>query len=412
MLSWKILQQFDTPHYKPGEWNTIKVRLTDKGIKGFVNGQLVMESPDTVRLGGGVGLAKFRDTEAGFKRFRVAKSIPSDEITAEVRDRLGKLIDGWEFDEPAPAKAVGSLAGEGSAGPRLLRDRAKELERRAEELRKLAVRVHASAVLKELEKEFAKPEAKVDLMRAALLVARLDNDELDVGEYLSEVDRMTRALKATLPEDADADAKRKALSKFLFEDRAFHGSRSEYYSRSNSYLNEVIDDREGLPLTLSMLYLGLAERIDLPAHGVGLSGHFVVRQADGPFIDVFERGEELSKAEAEQMARDRTGEEPVAADFAPATKRSMVLRMLRNLLGTSQEEQDIPAGMRYLDAIVLLEPTAARERFLRAGLLYFEKRYDEAAADAEWLEANPSPEVPGVRVRQLLEALSRVAEKP
>src|SRR5205823_14916082 len=92
----------------------------------------------------------------------------------------------------------------------------------------------------------------------ALLLAKLDNEELDPSAYRKEVERMARDLSAQLSKDADEKAKLTALNQYLFKERGFHGSRTDYYSRSNSYLNEVIDDREGLPITLSVLYLEVA----------------------------------------------------------------------------------------------------------------------------------------------------------
>src|SRR5439155_20180561 len=116
----------------------------------------------------------------------------------------------------------------------------------------------------------------------------------DVEAYRREVDRMARKLTAALPAKADDKAKLAVLNKFLFEERGYHGSRSDYYHRSNSYLNEVIDDREGLPITLSVLYIELARRVGLKVEGVGLPGHFVVRvlpsKGEPQFIDVFEGG--------------------------------------------------------------------------------------------------------------------------
>src|SRR5204862_766334 len=137
--------------------------------------------------------------------------------------------------------------------------------------------------------------------------ALLDNDEVDVEAYRKEVDRMGRDLTATLPKDADDKAKLAALNKYLFTQRGFHGSRGDYYHKSNSYLNEVIDDREGLPITLSVLYLELARRIGVKVEGVGLPGHFVVRhvpaKGDPQLIDVFDGGKALSRQDAAEKVR-------------------------------------------------------------------------------------------------------------
>src|SRR5205085_3981371 len=101
------------------------------------------------------------------------------------------------------------------------------------------------------------------------------------------------------------------LNKFLFGKGGFHGSRADYYHRSNSYLNEVIDDREGLPITLSVLYLELARRIGLKAEGVGLPGHFVVRhlpaKGEPQLIDVFDGGKPLSRQDAEKKVDGTSG---------------------------------------------------------------------------------------------------------
>src|SRR5205814_5384115 len=142
-----------------------------------------------------------------------------------------------------------------------------------------------------------------DLIHAALLLAKADNEEVDVDAYRAEVDRMAKKAAEGLPKDATDEAKLKCLNTFFFEKRGFHGSRGNYYHRSNSYLNEVIDDREGLPITLSVLYAELARRVGLKVVGVALPGHFVVKhvpaKGDEQLIDVFEGGVPLSRADAE-----------------------------------------------------------------------------------------------------------------
>src|SRR5262249_6216488 len=159
-------------------------------------------------------------------------------------------------------------------------------------LRKLAQTVHHERCLEELASEAGKSDQDMNLARAALLLARLDNEDLDVDSYLRELGRMAREVKAALVKDADAAARLAGLNAYLFKEHGFHGSRLDYYARNNSYLNEVIDDREGLPITLSVLYLELARRLDLQVVGVALPGHFVVRhEPEGgasQLIDVYE----------------------------------------------------------------------------------------------------------------------------
>ena len=118
---------------------------------------------------------------------------------------------------------------------------------------------------------------KIDLLRAALVVSRLDNDDLDVEAYLREVDRMAASVRSSLSPQASADARLRALDDYLFKKLGFHGSRTDFNNRSNSYLNEVIDDREGIPVTLSLLYIELARRLNVNVVGIGVPGHFLVR---------------------------------------------------------------------------------------------------------------------------------------
>src|SRR5262249_3387602 len=132
-----------------------------------------------------------------------------------------------------------------------------------------------------------------------LLVALLDNEEVDVDGYRQELERMAREISRSLPVEADAATKLTALNKYLFDEHGFHGSRGDYYHRSNSYVNEVLDDREGLPITLSVIYIELARKIGLKIVGVSLPGHFVVRhepaEGDAQLIDVYERGHVVPK---------------------------------------------------------------------------------------------------------------------
>jgi len=154
-------------------------------------------------------------------------------------------------DAPPKPELVEALQADGADGAAVLREQARRLEQQATRLRELAVAVHQKRVQTELAKLLRGKEDAIDLVHAALLIALLDNDDLDVHAYRKEVERMARELAATFPRDADEKAKLAALNKYLFAERGFHGSRSDYYQRSNSYLNAVIDDREGIPITLS-----------------------------------------------------------------------------------------------------------------------------------------------------------------
>ncbi len=159
------------------------------------------------------------------------------------------------------------------------------------------------------------------------------------------------------------------LNRYFFEERGFHGSRSDYYHRSNSYLNEVIDDREGLPITLSVLYMELAKRIGLKMEGVGLPGHFVVRhlpaKGEPQLIDVFDGGKTLSREDAAKKVEGTAGVELTDEHLKAVSKRAIVVRILHNLLNLTREDRDLAGALRYLDAIVAVDPEAGQERWMR-----------------------------------------------
>ena len=136
-------------------------------------------------------------------------------------------------------------------------------------------------------------------------------------------------------------------------------------------MSEVLDDREGLPITLSVLYMELGRRLGLKMEGVGMPGHFIVRhvpaKGDAELIDVYEGGKVMTKEEAVKKVEETTGQ-PFKDEFLAATpKRAIVARMLHNLLNLARTDDDAPGGLRYLDAILTATPDAVEERLMRAG---------------------------------------------
>ncbi|HEX3150583.1 MAG TPA: transglutaminase family protein [Gemmataceae bacterium] len=393
VYSWKILHDVPNPHYKQGEWNTLRVRIAKDGVKCFVNGQLAIESNDAEWADGQVGLAKFRDTKAEFRNFRVGSDLAPKPADAKT---VLNLVDG----KPSP-DLVGKLAKEKSSTD-VLRARAEELEKQAAKFKELAGQVQERRVYDELQKVLSGSEPQIDLIHAALLLAKLDNEEVDIDAYRTEVERMAKKAAEGLAKDATDEAKLKALNTYFFEKRGFHGSRGNYYHRSNSYLNEVIDDREGLPITLCVLYLDLARRMGVTVVGIGLPGHFVARhmpkEGEAKFIDVFERAELLTAEQAKKKAKDALDREVDDEVLKPVTKKAIVVRMLHNLLGLAQRDQDTTAGLRYLNGILILDPSDGQSRMMRAGIHLSKDQKPEALADVQYLIDHP---VSGIDRRKL-----------
>jgi regulator of sirC expression with transglutaminase-like and TPR domain len=393
VYDWKILRDLRSPHYKPGAWNRLLVRVEAGRFRCSVNGSVVATIQDEGLEPGRVGLAKFRDTVAEFKRFRVRGPEGSSEASADAVRRRGEAVDRM----PALAHLTpGELAKHGAdGGPSLeeLRERAASLERRAMELRLVAADLHTATVVKRLQTHLDAADGG-DLLRAALEIARLDDEELDVEDYVRQVGRMAEEVRRGLPDGAAAELTLAALEKYLFADNGFHGSRTDYYHRANSHLSRVIDDREGLPITLSILYMELARRLGVDVEGVGLPGHFVVRHpagdGDGRLIDVFEGAITMSREQAAERVRAATGGPLEEEHLRAFDARQIIRRVLRNLLGVADEAGDREAALRYLEALVAVDPTDTRDRG-RLALVRFETgRRAAAVAAVDWfLEHRP-----------------------
>jgi S1-C subfamily serine protease/regulator of sirC expression with transglutaminase-like and TPR domain len=389
VYSWKVLSEQANEAYQPGDWNTLKVRVEPKRLVCYVNDKLHLELTDDVFRDGQVGLAKFRQTEAEFKQFRLAREIPSNKLNPKLAAKLTKTIARLPLEGDLNEALIERFLPEAEASSALLIERAKQLEQQAEQLKRLAQTVHQRRVQAELVTALGVDEEKIDLFRACLLISQLDNEELDVDESLKDFDRLARGLKASVPADASDEEKIRRLNKYLFEEQGFHGSRFDYYSRSNSYLNEVLDDREGLPITLSVLYLELASRLGLKMSGVGLPGHFVVQhhpaEGESQLIDVYEQGKLLSRDEASEIVRHHAGRDLIDGDLTPASKRSIVLRMLGNLRGIASENQDSDALLKYLDTVLAIVPDSVEERSLRAVVRTQAGNRAGALTDVDWL---------------------------
>lgn len=408
VFSWKVLSEKESEHYRPGQWNLLKVRVEKEKLLCYVNDQLVIESTDDGLTKGKVGLAKFRQTAAEFRRFQVAASIPPQLPSPEVVASIAKEIESLpELRTLLPA-GLEPLAFSSEEAARQLQLRAKGLRERAAELERIAGDVRLRQVLRDLAPLVEASNPKVDLLRAALLLARLDEEEVDVEGYVKQVERMAKEIGDKLPADAGAGARLTALNEYLFQQNGFHGSRTDYYNRANSYLNRVIDDREGLPITLSILYMELASRLGLKLEGVGLPGHFMVRhlpkEGEGVLIDVFENGSPVTREGAEKKVREFTGQPLLEEQLQGVGERQILLRMLQNLLGVAQEKGDKEALLRYVEAIVLIDPTLVRERGLRAVLHYETGRRDQAVADLEWFLDTKPEGIDLDQIRQMQEA--------
>lgn len=411
VLSWQVLEEVRSPHYHPGEWNALKVRVEADRIKCFVNDQLVIESTDGVLQAGQVGLAKFRETDAEFKGFQVAANIPPSRPAEETITRIRGFIENIPLKQAPSKQLAEKLLPDASSATIVLEEEAKRLEQKAQRLRQLARQVHETRARKELVKLFEANPENADLLSAALHIAWIDNEEINVKAYVEQVDQMVAEIKANLTaiqEPTEQDTL-KALDEYLFEQMGFHGSRTNYYSSSNSYLNEVLDDREGLPILLSVLYMELAKRLDIKVVGVGLPGHFVVRHepknGSGQLIDPFDRGSKLSREEAVRMVELATNRPFDGEALRSQTPKEILVRMLSNLMNVARDANDPEGMLRYVETMAAIDGENAEFRWFRAVLKFQTARHAEAQQDTAWLIENNAVEVDLARVRELHQIL-------
>ena len=142
--------------------------------------------------------------------------------------------------------------------------------------------------------ETNKPDHKINLAKAAWVYAKYEYPRLEIEDYLTTLDIISQRIKDELDQELYPLKVIKTIKTYLFKDLGFQGNRNNYYDPSNSYLNEVIDQKMGIPISLPVIYLEIAKRLNFPMVGIGMPGHFLIRpefKNVGIFVDVFNQGE-------------------------------------------------------------------------------------------------------------------------
>jgi serine protease Do len=397
VYQWNVLRDERSRHYREGDWNTFKVRVEAERFLCYCNDELVYElgHDEDFDPRGRAGLAKFRHTTAEFKEFRIGAQLESTQSSPELVRRVTEQVIDIAPERPPTAELLAGLGEQSEDVRGVLESRAERLEQQARRLRQLSQELHARRITEQLVATLAADE--VDLGRAALLIAALDNPELDVDLYVQDLQAMSDEFTGSLGACVSDGDRVEALHRYLFEEQGFHGSRTNYYSASNSYLNEVIDDREGLPITLSVLYMEVARRSGLNAVGIGLPHHFLVRLEpdEGPtqLVDPFDRGRKLTEDEAVALVESHLGERWTAPRFDSQGPREIVMRMLQNLINAANSKEDAEAALRYVNAILALNPESPEHRLYKAVLCLNTGRLEEGIAETDWVIERQPEEV-------------------
>lgn len=256
-----------------------------------------------------------------------------------------------------------------------------------------------------------------ELDYAALLIAAEEYPHLEIEKYLEQLDAFALLAAAQDAPHADPLTRLKRLNRVLFDELHFRGNSEDYYDAHNSFFNNVIDRRLGIPITLSVVYIEVARRLGLRLFGVGMPGHFLVKYIDDEqtlLLDPFNGGRLLTEAQCRAMI-EQTYEG--ALSFQPwflyaVTKKQILTRMLQNLKGIYARAQDHHKTLAAIERVLLINPGLTAELRDR-GLVYFGMgRYAAAQADLkEYLrrapEAEDAKEI-NTRLAQLRQLLARL----
>jgi regulator of sirC expression with transglutaminase-like and TPR domain len=232
------------------------------------------------------------------------------------------------------------------------------------------------------------PDDEIDLGRAALAIAQEEYPTLDIQTYLDRLDQLAAVVRDRSAGENSPYRLIASLNYVLFTQEGYRGNRDDYYNPKNSFLNDVIGRRIGIPIALSVLYMEVARRADLRLHGVGFPGHFLVKYAgdEGEIVvDPFDKGEVRTTEELQEML-DRLygGRVRLQPEFlSRVSNRQIVQRMLANLKGIYIREENFLKAVSVVECLVILDPISAEEVRDR-GLLYLKlERFSEAVDDLE-----------------------------
>jgi regulator of sirC expression with transglutaminase-like and TPR domain len=280
-------------------------------------------------------------------------------FTAAEREALKALLD-----DPSPAVRQALLAQfalHAGESVELLRHWASQTNR--------VLAVQAAWYLKELD--FADPVAEFrgfirslnyELETGALLLSRTVNGDVDVGACCAQLSAMSARCRELIAEPATVREKCRVINRVLFHEYGFHGNTDDYNDPLNSYLDQVLIRRKGIPLSLSIVYLLVAERIGLNLGPVGLPGHFLVgcyEESIPFFIDPFNAGVFLTAADVFELLRERSVKASVA-DLAPTPVREVLCRCCRNLVNHYASANDLERARLFAEFVAEFEATYER----------------------------------------------------
>ncbi len=240
------------------------------------------------------------------------------------------------------------------------------------------------------------PEEHIDLTRAALIIARTEYPELDPEPYVSRIYALAARVGEQIAGPGEPAETIAALNAVLFDQEGFRGNRDVYYDPRNSFLNDVLDRRLGIPITLALVYMEVARHVGFPLFGVGMPGHFLLKHYDVEghevLIDVFNRGRILTPTECQRRLDEiYAGQLPLQPEYLMAvSRRQMLTRMLNNLKSIYLASRNFKKALPIVDLVLAIYPRSPEDMKQRAFLRYSAHDLRGAATDLEtYLKMSP-----------------------
>jgi len=216
------------------------------------------------------------------------------------------------------------------------------------------------------------PDNDISLAKAALMIARLEYPELNIEEYLLKIQTMAKEINNRLPVTANAAEILKQLNYVLFIEKGYEGNSDAYYDPRNSFLNDVIERKLGIPISLSILYIELGHALGLPLSGVSFPGHFLVKLeiSDGAIVlDPYFGGISLNEDDIEERLREYYGaklnKSHTHGILASSSNKEIILRVMRNLRNLYMQEENWQKALPLADIMVEMDadlPDALKAR--------------------------------------------------
>lgn len=268
--------------------------------------------------------------------------------------------------------------------------------------------MQAREVWNQFDRIVGGPDEEIDLARAALLIAATEYPGLIVERELLRIDAIAEGVAPRMDDDAPL-YQLNTLSEYLFDELKFAGNHTNYHDPRNSFLNDVIERRIGIPITLSLLYIEVGKRLGAPLLGIGMPGHFIVRHRDESdvFVDPFHGGILLSEDEcAERLKQVTQGSLAWDREYLePVSSRAFIARMLRNLKVVYLQRRNYERVLATIDRVIALQPGAAVEFRDRGVVNYRLGNYEDALEDLGAYVASGEGVSDGATVRRLMDQI-------